>query len=261
MNVCKLCLNNVARLEESHFLSKGIYKRLRNDNGRNPNPWRVTPHGVVQTSEQLKAQLLCRSCEQRLCKFGEAWMLRHCIQRDGSFPLLSILSSITPDVWVPDDSPTKLYYASRIPGIDASALAYFAASIFWRGSIYHWNHDGTIPIKLGPFQEQFRLYLLGEQAFPSDSSLLVVVREGKEIDRLTYAPIGQRQGAFHLYKFPMPGLAFNLIVSKNIPLTYRRTCFVHGNDNPLFVTSFLESLLMDETRKLIAYSQSQKRSG
>ena len=26
------------------------------------------------------------------------------------------------------------------------------------------------------------------------------------IDRVTYAPVGKREGAVHVYKFPMPGL-------------------------------------------------------
>ncbi len=76
-------------------------------------------------------------------------------------------------------------------------------------------------MRLGPFQEQFRQYLLGLLAFPQDCSLSVVVREGKEIDRLTYAPIGKREGNFHVYKFPMPGLGFSMVVSKNITVPLR----------------------------------------
>jgi hypothetical protein len=60
--------------------------------------------------------------------------------------------------------------------------------------------------------------------FPKHASLWVMVGEGKEIDRLTYAPIGARQGNFHAYKFPMPGLAFSMAVSKNIPANHRARC-------------------------------------
>jgi len=129
-------------------------------------------------------------------------------------------------------SPTKLYYAFKIPEINISALAYFAASMFWRGSINRWNDDGSISVSLGPFQEQLRQYLMGLLAFPQDCSLSVVVREGKEIDRLTYAPIGKRKGNFHVYKFPIPGLGFSLVVSKDTPQNYREQCFVHGPETP-----------------------------
>lgn len=249
MERCKLCLQDVVKLEDSHFLSAGIYRILRDDSEKNPNPWLLTKKTTVQTSRQMTARLLCRDCEQRFSKFGENWVLGHCLHKDRSFPLASILASRTPDV-SSDKTTTRLYYASKIPEINISALAYFAASIFWRGSIHPWNDDGSIPVSLGPFQEQFRQYLMGLQAFPKDSSLWVVVREGTEIDRLTYAPIGKREGNFHVYKFPMPGLGFSLVVSKNIPQNYREKCFVHGPGNPIVVTTIIEKFLMDDVVKM-----------
>jgi len=249
MEQCKLCLQRVASLRDSHFLSAGIYRILRDDNEKNPNPWLLTGKTAVQSSRQLKARLLCRDCEQRFSKLGENWVLKNCLRKDGSFALASILASRSPDLWS-NENPTKLYYASRIPEIDIPALAYFAASIFWRGSIHPWNDDGSIPVGLGPFQEQFRQYLIGQQAFPKDSSLWVVVREGKEIDRLTYAPIGARQGNFHAYKFPMPGLAFSMAVSKNIPANHRERCFVHGHGNPIIVTTLIDKLLVNDAVKM-----------
>jgi len=246
---CKLCLQHVASLEDSHFLSAGIYRILRDDNEKNPNPWLLTKKTAVQTSRQVIARLLCRDCEQRFSKLGENWVLGHCLRKDGSFPLKSILASRTPDL-SSRQSPTKLYYAFKIPEINISALAYFAASIFWRGSINRWNDDGSIPVSLGPFQEQLRQYLMGLLAFPQDCSLSVVVREGKEIDRLTYAPIGKREGNFHVYKFPIPGLGFSLVVSKNTPQNYREQCFVHGPGNPIVVTPLIEQFLMGDAVKM-----------
>ena len=246
---CKLCLQNVASLEDSHFLSAGIYRALRDEREKNPNPWLLTKTTAVQTSRQMTAPLLCRACEQRFSKYGENWVLGHCLRKDRSFPLASILASKTPDV-SSDKTTTRIYYASTIPEINISALAYFAASIFWRGSIHPWNDDGSIPVRLGPFQEQFRQYLVGLEPFPKDCSLSVVAREGKEIDRLTYAPIGKREDNVHVYKFPMPGLGFALVVSKNIPQNYREKCFVHGPGNPIVVTTLIEKFLMDDAVKM-----------
>ena len=124
--------------------------------------------------------------------------------------------------------------------------------MFWRGAVYAWNDDGSIPVRLGPFQEQFRQYLLGLKAFPQDCSLLVMVREEKDINRLTYEPIGNRKGKFHAYRFPMPGLAFILFVSKNIPADYRKACFVYGSGHPVFVTTLIDQTLGDDVVKMFS---------
>ena len=242
MEQCKLCLQQVARLEKSHFLPAGVYRILRDGAEKNPNPWLLSSGKAFQTSWQMKAPLLCTGCEQRLSK-RETWVLAHCLRKDGKFPLRSILASRSPDLSSPETT-TRVHYVSKIPEISVSAIAYFAASIFWRGSVHPWNADGTAPVRLGPFQELFRQYLMGSQPFPKDCSLWVAVREGKEIDRLTYAPIGKRQDNIHVYKFPMPGLAFLLAVSKNIPGNLRDRCFVHGRGNPIIVTQLLENLLI-----------------
>ena len=239
---CKLCLQH-KNLQKSHFLPAGIYRILRDEKEKNPNPWAISKKRTVQTSRQRTAYLLCQDCEQRFSKHGENWVLRHCLQRDGRHPLASILASKTPDRSTPE-IPTRVYYASNIHEISVPKLAYFAASIFWRGSIHPWNNDGSIPSRLGPFQEQFRQYLMGLQPFPKDCSLWLAIREGKEINGLTFAPVSQREGNFHVCKFPMPGLAFTLLTGKNIPANYREMCFVRGSGNPVIVTTVIENSLM-----------------
>ena len=82
---CRLCLRSNVQLRDSHFLTAGIYRILRDENDANRNPWLLTGKTAVQTSRQLKARLLCGDCEQRFSKNGENWVLRHCLQRDGSF--------------------------------------------------------------------------------------------------------------------------------------------------------------------------------
>jgi len=198
----------------------------------------------------MKAPLLCFDCEQRLCKNGESWVLAHCLKKDRTFPLAaSILAASSPDL-SSDETTTKIYYASGIPAINIDAISYFAASMFWRGSIHPWNEDGTCPVRLGPFEEHFRRYLMGLQPFPKDCALWVAVRQRREIDRLTYAPFGERQGNMHVYKFPMPGLAFMTVVSKNIPANFRDRCFVQGRGNPIIVTEVVETLVIADAVKM-----------
>lgn len=254
---CKLCLQDALKLQNSHYFPAGIYKILRDEGQKNPNPWELTNKTVVQTSRQMTAPLLCSDCEQRLSRNGENWVLRHCLGRDGTFPLASILSSITPDEFS-GSSTTRFYYTSTIPEIDASAMAYFAASVFWRGSIYPWNKDGSIPVQLGPFQEQFRQYLMGFKTFPTDSALWVVVREGKAISHLTHPPLGGRKNNFYIYNFPMPRLAFTLMVGKNIPELYRQRCIVHGDEGPICVTTVIENQLEKDAITLLQKSLQRK---
>ncbi len=256
MGRCKLCLRDAVNLQDSHFLPAGIYRILRDEGETNPNPCHVTSKGAVQTSKQMKARLLCKVCEEKLNKSGENWVLGYGRKKDGSFPLASLLALRIPDVSTETD-PTKVYYTSKIPEINISALSYCAASILWRGSIYPWNSDGSTPVTLGPFQEQLRQYLNFEcqTPFPKNCVLWVVVREGGEIDRLTYTPIGKREGKCHFYKFPMPGFAFTFIIGKNISANHREKCFVHGANNPIFVTSILENILMKDAVKLMQKSR------
>jgi hypothetical protein len=247
MKTCKLRLQSVPKLEDSHFLSAGIYRRLRDATAKNPNPVLLTPNGAVPTSKQIKAHLLCSDCEQRFSKNGENWVLARCLQADGRFPLAAVLASKEPDVSAVGTS-TRLHYAARIPEVDVAAVTYFGASIFWRGAIHPWNTDGRVPVPLGAFfQEQLRQYLMGLQPFPQDYfSLWVVVREGKEIDRLTYAPAGNRIDKLHSYRFPMPGFCFMLFVSKNLPARVTEKCFASGSGNPLIATDVLERHLFNE---------------
>lgn len=245
---CKLCLLD-ADLQNSHFLPAGIYRILRDDGLTSPHPWVFTKRATFQSSKQMKAWLLCRDCEQRLSRNGEDWVLRNCLKKDGSFPTASMLASKIPDASSPE-STTKVYFIANIPEINVSALSYFAASIYWRGSIHPWNDDGTFPVPLGPFEEPFRKYLMGVEDFPTDCALLLIVREGKKLDRATTMPVGQRMGNVHVYNFPMPGFAFSLTVGKNLPDVYRRNCFVRAKGNPLIVSDRVEEWLEKTAQKI-----------
>jgi hypothetical protein len=255
---CKLCLKE-SYLTKSHILPAAIYKRLRNKNEKNPNPLLISKDTAVQTSKQIWAHLLCANCEQRLNKYGEHWVLRNYIQEDGSFPIASTLAARIPDI-SSHNNPTKVYYTLNIPEINISALSYFALSIFWRGSIYTWKDDGSIPINLGIFQEAIRHYLLGLTVFPNNCYLRVFVREGKETDMMTYVlPSEGQKDDIHICKYTIPGLAFMLLTSEKINFNESQFCIVHGKGNPIFVTTIIEKLLMDEVNKLFNNHSSTKR--
>jgi hypothetical protein len=235
-------MNPSENLCQSHYLPKGVYRLLRDQESPNPNPVLLTERLAVPTSKQLTAYLLCGKCEKRLSDNGENWVLQHCPRR-GSFKLAAALDTESPSEV---SSDTRIYLAGGVRQVDAAALTYFATSIFWRGSIHPWNEDGSIPIKLGPFAENFRRYLMGEETFPKYAALWVAVREKSEVERLTFAPVGGRTGNFHTHRFPMPGFGFMLFTGKNIPDNVKRACFVRGSGNPLLRTSLFEQPLLEQ---------------
>jgi len=246
IGLCRLCLDPVAVLRHSHYLPKGVYRLLRDEQAPNPNPVLLTERIAVPTSKQITAELLCDDCEKRLSDNGENWVLQHCPRR-GNFKLASILDAESPSE---TSSDTKVYLAGHIPQIDVAALAYFGTSVFWRGSIHAWNDNGSIPVSLGPFAESFRRYLLGEEPFPTHAALWVAVREKSQVERLTFAPVGGRAGNFHSHRFPMPGFGFTLFTGKNIPENVRGACIVHGSGNPLIRTSLFEQPLLSQALEM-----------
>lgn len=234
---CKLCLSAGVQLLRSHFLPAAMYRILRSDSTpNNPHHWTISERGAVQSSKQLWAWLLCTSCERRFASQGEDWIFRHGLRPDRTFPLATALSKRTPDSVSPQKD-ARVYYAANIPDVNVHAITYFAASMFWRAAIHPWRTDGGYPLKLGLWEERFRRYLVGEADFPADTALLVIVRDRRETDGFAYNPMGGRlpmsSGTVHAHKFSMPGFAFKLTVSKNVPEATRTSCFVRGYGNPL----------------------------
>lgn len=233
-------------MQVSHFLPAAIYRRMRaNRDGGNPNPWMVSDRGRVQTSRQLTARLLCRNCEQLLSKNGERWIFKNGIQSNGHFPLASLLESETPCV-KSSSHPTRVYLASGIHKINIDAIAYFAASMFWRAAVYPWNTDGSYSLRLGRYEESFRQYLRGDADFPKQSCLWVIIREVGELSNLAHVPMGGRADMVHVHKFTMPGFSFVLVVGKHIPEDLRRCCLVCAPGNPLLVSTTQEAGILDD---------------
>lgn len=249
---CKLCLTDGVELQASHFLPAAIYRSMRGDPSKgNPNPWEVTHNSARQTSRQAKAPLLCRECEQLFSKRGERWVFANGLRTDGTFPVAAALASRVPYAQDPNISSTKVYRAAEIPDINISALTYFAASMFWRGSIHPWKVDGTCPVPLGPYQEPLRQYLMGVTGFPTDVALAVLVREPSGIRYLTHEPLGEWRGDLFVAKFPMPGFGFSINAGRDMPPPLRRSCFVRGEGNPIVLSTLVEKYILDEKTRMV----------
>src|SRR5271157_5449636 len=153
--ICKLC-RQTRFLCKSHYLGRALHV-LSREGGRHAVT--LTPKLVTATPRQLWAHLLCAECEKRISRNGEAYVLR-LLNRKSNFQLLDILKSATP---MKVDSTVRVFSGTDV-GINTEALAYFALSIAWRGSVHEWKtlEGQTTGIALGPYEERIRQYLAGE---------------------------------------------------------------------------------------------------
>src|SRR6187402_606276 len=151
---CRLCLTDAVELQRSHSIPAAVYRALRGDSEtENPNPLLVQTWGVVQTSRQPTAHLLCAVCEQRF-SVAERWVMNHGLQRDDSFPLSKMLAEKASVIL---SRPNVVVYgASSCSGVDTHLLAVFALSIFWRYAIHDWPNAEGDRMLLGPYQEKIR---------------------------------------------------------------------------------------------------------
>ncbi len=235
-------------LQNSHFLPAGVYRVTREENEANPNPITFNDRGVFQDSKQISDYLLCSECEDRLNKNGERWFLAHCSRKD-QFRLDSLLNSGTPVELSPR---MKVYHAASIPGVNVEALAYFASSMFWRGSAHRWTTRGMAAkgIQLGPYQEELRTYLLGLTEFPRDCVMWVSVADTRTpIDAFSLTPYGGRRHGYHVYKLLVRGVGFHLFVGRRIPAQFRQTCFIRGTGHPIYRTDMLEEAVLQDMRR------------
>src|ERR1700681_97881 len=96
VGICKLCLQK-RDLQNSHFLPRGMYKKLRSQGKGNNDPCIVTARDFRRSSGQYTGYVFCKECEKRLNVRGENYAMR-ILPPPGkrSFPLLEMLDAARP---------------------------------------------------------------------------------------------------------------------------------------------------------------------
>lgn len=231
--ICKLCLCE-ATLQDSHLLPRAIYKLFQSRTSSNSNPILVTSENVLQTSFQVKAHLLCTSCEERLNRKGEKSVLPLLAQQDGRFPFLDLLRRYSPDCWIEN---TAAFATNKNANIDPGALSHFAIGIFWKASAYDWSkRNGNERIYLGPYAEKLRLFLLAEEfiALPDGAVLTIAVLPEPVKTMLAYSPIpGPKQDMIRSFRFYVPGFLFTLSIGRCLQ---PETCFLGNALHPILLS-------------------------
>jgi hypothetical protein len=168
--------------------------------------------------------------------------MKHC-WRGKKFRLMSLTEGAEPKLSSPEVS---VFWAAEISGIDASALTYFAASIFWRAAVQNWSIPASEPvINLGPYQEQLRKYLCELAEFPKNCMLAVVLppHAGKLVKYMMH-PFLTRTRGICVYTLLFLGIQFSLYVGRKTPPDWREADFVRGWGNPISVLSRFDDLFV-----------------
>ena len=245
MGQCKLCLNT-RELIRSHFLPAALYKMSRLEGVPNPNPTLLTARGVVQTSRQMWAHILCRECERLFDENGERYAMSM-VNRAGTFPLLAVLNAVRPSK---SAAGFDWYDQVVVPDIDRAKLGYFALSVFWRAAVYNW-HKATQKepsVLLGPYLEPIRTYLLGETAFPKEILVMLFVCTDQISHNVFYEPTRGNEADPTSCTFQTRGLNFLLTTSKAKPERIVELCMVTGADKWIVTRSCAETLLETANR-------------
>jgi hypothetical protein len=167
---CKLCLKEKV-LQRSHYLSAGLYKIARKRGGSLVR----TPKLFLASDIQIRSHLLCENCEQLLNTKGERYVIPLMKQGEGDFPLLKMLDKYIPIAFDPNYVP--VFSGSKI-GVDTMKLAYYALSMFWRGSVQTWKTLGKQTTSVNIMtedKEAIRRFLIGEIGWPPGIVVQVAV--------------------------------------------------------------------------------------
>lgn len=215
MQKCGLCLND-QDLKESHLMPKALYKAIKqfySDEGKDLVIVNQDEKSAYFSDKQTVKKFLCKQCELLFNKNGENTVLKEYWIKPNSFKLLTILNNAKP---VSKRKDEEIFDPLYINNLNEKHYLYFAASIFWRASATKWNNFvGNYYGALGNYyQELFRKYLLGLNAFPKHAFLLVNVNIDDNFNPLSSFPTKSKSEGVFGHNFMIPGIEFELLIGK-----------------------------------------------
>jgi uncharacterized C2H2 Zn-finger protein len=207
IGICALCHEN-GDLQNSHLIPAWSYRRICDVDPSKPKaPIHIAGGTAVLTSRQTTKYLLCARCEGLFSK-SEDYVAKLTQSDNGQIEFFKHVTRL--------DTPRKvLALLNRIE--DGDQLAYFGASVVWRGSMM------TVGCRLGSYEAKFRQYLLGEAQFPDEASISVALLEkSPNVDARGWVsePCCCKVGEGRLHGFSLAGLVFRCFIGKAIPLEW-----------------------------------------
>ncbi len=236
---CKLCLKD-GELQESHLLPAAVYKMCRPESGEITDPVGIRNDPktktlrVFQSSRQITGYVLCSDCEQILNIKGEDWVLPQLSTLQG-FPLYDKLTTVKPEIV---DEDMSAYASIRVPDIRTDSLTHFAMGIFWKAGVNDWQTGhGALRLKLGPYQDEMRSFLL-DGLFPRHAWLMISIVPPSLPTISAYMPYTSKADGYTFHSFYVPGIEFMLTLGKRTPDFLRATCIVSNPLRPILVGAF-----------------------
>lgn len=212
-------------LQESHYMPAALYPK-------NIKLEYLSRAGVrtVSGDSEIKAWLLCFSCEQRFSQNGESEVLGHIAGKIANKPkpLLAKLERLT----VKEEDESLKSYCGTEAGLNMDRFAYFALSIAWR-STHSWpvlNQEDTKPCSLGQYEQPVRLFLAGKtKEFPREAAVIVIVCTDA-VSRKTWLLPAQSDDIWcHDLRFLAFGVMFRVMLGRDVPSDLKRdSCHSEG---------------------------------
>jgi hypothetical protein len=243
---CRLCLQEKA-LVRSHLMPAALYDYCRKGEHR---PIKFGGGFVIPTDRQTQDFLLCEACEGVLNCGGERWILDKLATWERTFPLYDLLTKVPPFF---DEDDMVLYAGAQNPEIDVEKLTHFALGLFWKASVHSWRGDTNHPrINLGPYSEEIRKWLRGQDAFPQYVYPIVVIEKPQKAQIAMNDPYeGVRQG-WRTHFVHVPGVLFMMALGKTVDDSVRDLSITNAG-NPVIVSDALtedfEKLMVKTLRK------------
>jgi hypothetical protein len=237
IGVCKLC-GRRRRLCRSHYLGKALFKLTR-ENGKHPII--LTPKIIAPSPRQMSAHLLCEECEHRF-KMREDVALA-LMNGNNGFPLLERMKLAL----TVEQGDKVVTFSGAAMGINTDALAYFALSLLWRGSVHVWKtlKGQTTSVRLGKYEERIRRYLLGETALPDGVYVMVAVCIDVGAQGTTFPPHLLEGSKYQTYSILVRGLWFHVVADDEAPSAgTSRLCCVKSPKKLIFLKNCSEEFLL-----------------
>jgi hypothetical protein len=231
LGICALCLQH-RKLCKSHYIGKAIHRLMNRESLGGQVVF--TPKLITQSPRQLAAHLLCRKCEDRIAKFGEAPALA-LIRRGNTFPLLERIK-----LAVPIETWTELaVFSGRAMGIDIDALVYYALSLAWRGAVREWKtlKGQTTTASLGAYEEPVRRYIVGEAPLPGNVFVVLTVCADDAAQLIVNAPwpVPTPGDAYLRIEMFVRGLWFVVLAGDAVPQGIKSLSMLASAVGPIYV--------------------------